>query len=272
MVDSDLAEIYGVETKVFNQAVKRNIARFPESFRFQLTEGEFERLRSQNVTSKTRGGRRYLPYAFTEQGVAMLSSVLRSETAIQVSISIMNAFVEMRRFFTENAGIFQRLDKVELRLIEADHKFNQLFKAIEDKSTRPKQGVFFKGEIYDAWHFVSEIIREAKKSIILVDNYVDDNVLTLLNKRSTGVTAKIYTQNISRQLELDLQKQNSQYPEIGLEKFSDAHDRFLIIDENKLFHFGASLKDLGKKWFAFSEMHWLAIDILQKLKPANEND
>ncbi len=257
MLDSDLAGIYQVETKVFNQAVKRNAERFPENFRFQLTQDEFDaiNLRSQFVTSSLNyGGRRYLPYVFTEQGIAMLASVLRSEVAVKVSIEIMNAFVEMRRMLISNASLFHRLDNIELKQLQADQKFEEIFKALESDKLHSEKGIFYNGQVFDAYAFVSDIIRSAKSSIILLDNYVDDTVLTLLGKRKANVTATIYTKSISNQLRLDLQRYNSQYPPIEIEVFSDAHDRFLIIDQTELYHIGASLKDLGKKWFAFSRM------------------
>ena len=257
MLDSDLAGIYQVETKVFNQAVKRNAERFPENFRFQLTQDEFDtiNLRSQIVTSSLNyGGRRYLPYVFTEQGIAMLASVLRSDVAIKVSIEIMNAFVEMRRMLTRNASLFHRLDNIELKQLQADQKFEEIFKALESDKLHNEKGIFYNGQIFDAYAFISDIIRSAKSSIILLDNYVDDSVLTLLGKRNNSVTATIYTKSITNQLRLDLQRYNIQYPPIEVELFSDSHDRFLIIDNSELYHIGASLKDLGKKWFAFSRM------------------
>lgn len=258
MLDSDLARIYQVETKVFNQAVKRNTDRFPESFCFQLTQEEFDtiNLRSQFVTSSLNyGGRRYQPYAFTEQGIAMLSAVLRSDVAVKVSIEIMNAFVEMRKVLVGNAGLFHRFDKVELKQLEADQKFEEIFKALESGKLHSEKGIFYNGQIFDAYAFVSDTIRSAQSSIILIDNYVDDTVLTLLGKRNNNVSATIYTKSISNQLRLDVQRYNSQYPPVKVEVFSDAHDRFLIIDNSELYHIGASLKDLGKKWFAFSKMN-----------------
>lgn len=257
MLDSDLARIYQVETKIFNQAVKRNTDRFPKNFRFQLTQDEFHtiNLRSQFVTSSLNyGGRRYLPYAFTEQGIAMLSAVLRSDVAVKVSIAIMNAFVEMRKMLVANAALFHRLDKMELKHAEADQKFEEIFKALESGKLHSEKGIFYNGQIFDAYAFVSDAIRTAQSSIILIDNYVDDTVLTLLGKKNNNVTATIYTKSISNQLRLDLQRYNSQYPPIEVEIFSNAHDRFLIIDNTELYHIGASLKDLGKKWFAFSRM------------------
>lgn len=255
MLDSDLASLYQVETKNLNRAVKRNIERFPESFCFQLTEEEVENLRFQFGTSSlNHGGRRYLPMVFSESGVAMASAVLRSEIAVKVSVEIMEAFVEMRRILTSNASLFNRLDKIELKQLEADQKFEEIFKALESDKIHSEKGVFYDGQIFDAYKFVAEIIRNAGRSIILIDNYVDDTVLTLLGKRGQSVTATIYTKNISNQLQLDLQRYNSQYPYIDIHTFAQAHDRFLIIDGTELYHIGASLKDLGKKWFAFSRM------------------
>ncbi|MBP7839688.1 MAG: ORF6N domain-containing protein [Bacteroidales bacterium] len=255
MLDSDLASLYEVETKNLNKAVKRNIERFPASFCFQLTEEEVENLRFQIGTSSLNyGGRRYLPYVFTEQGVAMASAILRSDIAVKVSVEIMEAFVEMRRTIISNASLFHRLDKIELKQLDTDQKFEAIFKAMGSDKLHSEKGIFYNGQIFDAYTFVSDIIRSAKSSIILLDNYVDDTVLTLLGKRNNNVTATIYTKNISNQLRLDVQRYNSQYPPIEIEFFSDAHDRFLIIDDTDLYHIGASLKDLGKKWFAFSRM------------------
>ncbi|ASE60539.1 ORF6N domain-containing protein [Elizabethkingia anophelis] len=255
MLDSDLAALYQVETKNLNKAVKRNIERFPVSFCFQLTEEEVENLRFQFGTSSlSYGGRRYLPYVFTEQGVAMASAILRSDIAVKISVEIMEAFVEMRKMLISNAALFHRLDNIELKQLEADQKFEEIFKALESDKLHSEKGIFYNGQVFDAYAFVSDIIRSAKNSIILLDNYVDDTVLTLLGKRKVNVTATILTKSISNQLRLDLQRYNSQYPPIDIELFSDAHDRFLIIDYTELYHIGASLKDLGKKWFAFSRM------------------
>ncbi len=271
MLDNDLAQVYKVNVKVFNQAVKRNENRFPPEFRFQLTEEEFSNLRSQIVTSSSsHGGRRYLPYAFTEQGVAMLSAVLRSETAVKVSIQIMQAFVEMRRFIQNNAQVFQRLDSVERRQIaietNTEEKFEKVFNALEQTDVPPKQGIFYNGQVYDAHSFTSKLIRSAKKSLVLIDNYIDDSVLTLFIKRSKGVLATIYTRKISKTLALDLKKHNEQYPSITLLEFKNAHDRFLIIDDTAIYHIGASMKDLGKKWFAFSKFEKGAVEMLGKLR------
>ena len=266
MLDSDLASLYQVETKNLNKAVKRNIERFPVSFCFQLTEEEVENLRFQIGTSSlSYGGRRYLPYVFTEQGVAMASAILRSDIAVKVSVEIMEAFVEMRKMLISNASLFHRLDNIELKQLQADQKFEEIFKALESDKLHAEKGIFYNGQVFDAYTFVSDIIRSAKSSITLLDNYVDDTVLTLLGKRNTNVTATIYTKSISNQLRLDLQRYNSQYPSIEVEIFSDAHDRFLIIDSTELYHIGASLKDLGKKWFAFSRMDIEVGRMLQNL-------
>lgn len=255
MLDSDLAALYQVETKNLNKAIKRNIERFPVSFCFQLTEEEVENLRFQIGTSSLNyGGRRYLPYVFTEQGVAMASAILRSDIAVKMSVEIMEAFVEMRRMLISNASLFHRLDNIELKKLEADQKFEEIFKALESDKLHSEKGIFYNGQIFDAYTFVSDIIRNAKNSIILLDNYVDDTVLTLMGKRKNNVAATILTKNISNPLRLDLQRYNSQYPPVDIEVFADAHDRFLIIDHTELYHIGASPKDLGKKWFAFSRM------------------
>ena len=267
MLDSDLATLYQVETKILNKAVKRNLDRFPEKFCFQLTDEESDFLRFQIGTSNVgRGGRRYLPYVFCEQGIAMLSAVLRSDVAVKVSIEIMDAFVEMRRMLISNASLFDRLDNIELKQLQADQKIEQIFKALESDKLHSEKGIFYNGQVFDAYAFVSDIVRSAKSSIILLDNYVDDTVLTLLGKRRDNITATIYTKSISNQLRLDIQRYNSQYAPIEVKSFSDAHDRFMIFDDAELYHIGASLKDLGKKWFAFSRMDIEVGRMLQILK------
>lgn len=251
MLDSDLARLYGVETKVLNQAVKRNIHRFPEDFMFQLTKDEC--LRSQFVTSNGgRGGARYMPYAFTENGVAMLSSVLRSDKAIEVNINIMRAFSAMRNFLMNNAAIFQRMDQLEMKQLRTDEKVDAILDKLGDND-KPKEGVFFNGQIFDAYALVADLIRQAKARIVVIDNYIDDSVLVQLSKRQPGVRVDIYDGQVSKQLRQDVDKHNEQYPGITLYKYTKAHDRFLIIDED-VYHIGASLKDLGRKLFAFSKM------------------
>ncbi len=271
MLDRDLAEMYGVGTKVLNQAVKRNLERFPEVFRFQLDDREKHELVTICDRFKNLKHSSVNPYAFTEQGVAMLSAVLRSETAVKVSIRIMEAFVEMRRFLAVNATLFQRLENVERKQLETDRKIEEILDALGSKSIEPKQGIFYDGQVFDAHVFVSGLIRTAEKSILLIDNYIDERVLALLAKRRDGVKATILTRKISPQLKLDLEKHNAQYPPIEIKEFDRAHDRFLIIDDKDVYHFGASLKDLGKKWFAFSKIDIAALDILNRIK-GNDNE
>lgn len=245
MLDVHLAELYQVDTRTFNQAVKRNEERFPDIFRFQLTENEWLSLRSQFVILNENSGRgqhrKYLPYVFTEQGIAMLSAVLRSEVAVQVSIKIMQAFVQMRHLLQTNSGLVQRLESVERKQLEMSGQLEQVFQSLE--GNKPKmQGVFFEGETFNAYQFVTELVRGAKSSLILIDNYVDDTVLTLFTKRSHNVSVTIYTKQISKQLALDLEKYNSQYAHINVKIFDKSHERFLIIDEKELYHIGDHLK------------------------------
>ena len=272
MVDRDLADIYQVENKRLNEQVKRNLSRFPEAFRFQLIDAEKEQLVANCDRFDSMKHASSNPYVFTEQGVSMLSAVLRSKTAIKVSIQIINAFVEMRHFLHTNANVFARIDSVEKRQLQFESKtgahFEQVFQALE-AAEPPKQGIFYEGQVHDAHTFVSDLIRKANKSLILIDNYIDDTVLTLLTKRKKNVTATIYTKAISRQLALDLEKHNEQYAPVTVEKFKSAHDRFLIIDERDIYHIGASLKDLGKKWFAFSKFESGTLKMLEKIKSAD---
>lgn len=267
MLDRDLAELYGVETKVFNQAVKRNSARFPEDFMFQLTKEEFVNWRSQFVTSnEDKMGLRRAPYAFTEQGVSMLSAILKSSVAVDMSLKIIRSFVAMRKFISSNALLFQKIDTMEKKLLKHDEKFDQLFNAIESKEVKPKEGIFYENQIFDAYVFASDLIKSAKTSIVLIDNYIDESVLLLLSKRADGCKATIYTKTITSQLSLDLKKYNTQYQPIEINELATAHDRFLILDDSEIYHIGASLKDLGKKWFAFSKFEKGAIEMLARLK------
>ena len=304
MIDSDLARLYGVETRVLNQAVKRNIERFPVDFMFQLTKDEAENLRSQIATSNSRSQNvilnldseylksqkvtsnsrsqnatlkqghniKYLPYAFTENGVAMLSSVLRSKTAIEVNIRIMRAFTAMRSFLMSNAHIFQRLETVEhnyllvnRHLSEHDRKFEEILSRLDDKEAEPIEGFFYEGQIFDAYTLISDLVRKADTRIILIDNYVDDRVLKTLDKRKDGVSATVFTNPRNSQINLDIRRHNAQYPEINLRHCSNVHDRFLIIDDTVYF-IGGSIKDLGKKIVAFSQMHQSPDDILSKIR------
>lgn len=255
MIDRDLAELYRVETRALNQAVKRNIDRFPNSFRFQLNDEEFENWKSQNVISNNdKMGLRRPPFVFTEQGIAMLSAILRSQTAIIVSVEIMNAFVALRKSLILQSGILQRIDGIEKKILESDQKFDKIFKALESKDQIPSQGVFFDGQVFDAYEVASRIIRSAKTSIILIDNYIDESTLTHLAKKNQGVKAILLTKSNSKKLELDIQKANEQYGDFEIKSFDKSHDRFLIIDSQEIYHLGASLKDLGKRWFAFSKI------------------
>ncbi|MDE7421959.1 MAG: ORF6N domain-containing protein [Muribaculaceae bacterium] len=304
MIDSDLARLYGVETRVLNQAVKRNIERFPVDFMFQLTKDEAENLRSQIATSNSRSQNvilnldseylksqkvtsnsrlqnatlkqghniKYLPYAFTENGVAMLSSVLRSKTAIEVNIRIMRAFTAMRSFLMSNAHIFQRLETVEhnyllvnRHLSEHDRKFEEILSRLDDKEAEPIEGFFYEGQIFDAYTLISDLVRKADTRIILIDNYVDDRVLKTLDKRKDGVSATVFTNPRNSQINLDIRRHNAQYPAINLRHCSNVHDRFLIIDDTVYF-IGGSIKDLGKKIVAFSQMHQSPDDILSKIR------
>ncbi len=261
MLDRDLAELYGVETKRLNEQVRRNIERFPEEFRLKLTKEELAySLRSQFATLKSGRGAhsKYATYAFTEQGVAMLSTVLKSEIAVQMSIRIMNAFVAMRRFIVSNEKLFHRVDVLE-------NKVDEIFDKLGKGELQPKQGIFFDGQIFDAFLFVTKLLKSATHSITLIDNYIDETTLQLFSVCRKSVPVSIYTRKISANINLAISKFNSQYAQVTLKLFSQSHDRFLIID-GTVYHFGASLKDLGKKWFAFSKMTLSASEIESKLQ------
>lgn len=276
MLDRDLAELYGVETRRLNEQVKRNAERFPEEFYFQLTKDEYESLKSHFATSNTvlvpkerlisqivisntsRGGVRKLPYAFTEQGVAMLSGILRSETAIKVSVQIMNTFVAMRKFLLANAALFQRLDAVERHQLAADKRIDELFTKMERHEIDDKQGIFFQGQIFDAYAFFQNLIQHAEQEIILIDGYVDLSVLERFTQKKQTVHVVIYTKQNpkikSALTELDIAQFNTQYPTLTVQYTTKMHDRFLILDKKEIYHIGASLKDLGKTCFAFSKL------------------
>lgn len=264
MLDSDLADLYYTETKFINRAVKRNASRFPIEFMFQLTEQEWQSLKFQSGTSSDgHGGRRYFPNVFTEQGIAMLSAVLHTETAVKVSIQIMKAFVAMRKSLGQLHGLLQRMEGLELKQLSTDQKIEQIFEIL-DSQIVPRQGIFFEGQLFDAHVFVSNLIKVAKKSIVVVDNYIDETTLLLLSKRNDGVGCSVLTR-INNTLKNDIGKHNKQYPPIELIENNGSHDRFIIIDHKHLYHFGASLKDLGKKCFAFSQMDNLLSEIQTKL-------
>lgn len=278
MLDSDLAILYQVETKTFNQAVKRNIERFPENFRFQLKKEEYDSLRSQFVTSKEgRGGRRYLPYVFTEQGIAMLSAVLRSDIAIQVSIRIMETFVEMRKYMANTSLLYDRMNAIEERQItyqnETNEKFDKVFAYISDHE-ESQQKIFFDGQIYDAFSLLIDLVASATKSLVLVDNYVDVGTLNILSKKKENVSVTIYTVRKTRLSEKDIETFNQQYPKLEVNYTGVFHDRFLIIDDKKAYHIGASFNDAGKKCFAISLLNDSGViyDILQRLDIETEEN
>ena len=261
MIDKDLALLYGVETKQLNRAVQRNIERFPEDFMFQLTKEEC--LRCQFGTLNTGRGQhlKYMPYAFTEYGIAMLSGILRSDTAIAANIRIMRAFADMRKLIRHTPEVFNRIETLEYhhlqmkqKLDETNNKVDMILDKLDSRAeVGEKQGIFYDGQTYDAYTFIADLIRKATRRIVLIDNYIDDTVLTIMAKRKDGIEATIYTGKMSKQLRLDMEKHNSQYPAIDLRIFSKAHDRFMIIDD-KVYLIGASIKDLGKKWFGFTLM------------------
>lgn len=267
LIDRDLAKLYGVETKRLNEQVKRNKERFPIDFCFQLNESEFGKWRSQFATSNSdKMGVRRAPYAFTEQGVAMLASVLKSETAILASVKIMRAFVAMRRFLVHNANLMMRIANLEKHQIETDEKIDAILDKMEEDS--PKllpEAVFPTGCVWDAWTYVSDLVRSAKRRIVLIDNFVDDRVLTMLTKRADGVTATIHTR-YSEQFLTDLKKHNEQYPSIEFIQLPHRHhDRFLIIDD-KVHFLGASVKDMGAGLCAVTAMGIAPEAILELMK------
>lgn len=267
MIDRDLAEMYNVEVKRLNEQVKRNINRFPEVFRFQLLDFEKQELVANCDRFDMLKHASSNPYVFTEQGVAMLSAVLRSEIAVNVSIQIISAFVTMRKHIAIHSGLIQRMDSIERKQLETDQKFEQVFRALEAKEAIPTQGVFFDGQVFDAYELASKIIRSAKQGIVLIDNYIDENTITHLAKKQQNVTVCLLTKSIGKQLLLDIKKANEQYGAFEIKEFSKSHDRFLIIDNNEVYHIGASLKDLGKKWFAFSKMEKHSVEtILHEIK------
>lgn len=257
MLDSDVARLYHYKTKSLNLAVKRNIDRFPEEFCFQLTEKEFESLRFQIETLKIQNGRgqhrKYLPYVFTEQGIAMLAGILRSDIAVKVSINIIKAFIEMRKFLLMNGQVFERLTKIEYQLLEHDKKIDEVFNQLDMKENI-KQRIFFDGQIWDSYNLIVNIIKRADSKIVIIDNYIDDSILEMLSKKKKGVEVVILTSNNSNIIKLDVQKFNKEYPTLKIAKTDKFHDRFIVIDGKELYHCGASLKDLGKKCFAISKI------------------
>ena len=264
MLDKDLAELYGVETNHINQAVRNNQDKFQDDFYFELSDYEFEDLRSKNLTanfSKTRIN----PKVFTEQGIYMLATILKSKIASQVTVYIIKTFANIRKIISQNISMFERFERVEQRLTIHDKNFDRLFEALEDRSLKAKQGIFYDGQIFDAYVFVNDLLKLATTEIILIDNYIDETVFTIFSKYP-NIKIKIFTQNISKQLKLDFEKYQKQYQNIELKGFKNSHDRFLIIDKKNIYHLGASLKDLGKKWFAFSKFEMNTFDVLVRLK------
>ena len=261
MLDSDVTRLYHYETKNVNKAVKRNIDRFPEEFCFQLTENEFETLRFQIGTSKQnlkiddelRGGRRYLPYVFTEQGIAMLAGVLKNDIAVRVSINIIKSFIEMRKFISLNGHVFERLTSIEYKLLEHDKKFDEVFNQLQLEENI-KQRIFFDGQIYEAYSLIVDIIRKANNKILIIDNYIDDSVLKMLAKKNNHVEVVILTSDKSNIDTLDIKKFNKEYPILKVAKTNKFHDRFIIIDNKEMYHLGASIKDLGKKCFGINKI------------------
>ncbi len=287
MIDRDLADLYGVETRRLNEQVKRNKERFPEHFMFQLTKEEQENYETfrdniltidknsdpliSQIATSNKGGNRKPSYAFTEQGVAMLASVLHSDTAIKMSIRIIEAFVAMRRYLMNNAKIFMDIESIKKHQIDSDlhilnneKKIDDVMKLMEKNNTEVSQGIFSEGQIFDAYVFVIDLIRKAKSSIVLIDNYIDETVFIMLDRREEGVSATVYTANFPNRLKLDLEKHNSQYQPIKVEVYNKSHDRFLIIDDD-IYLIGASLKDMGKKMFGFSKLHFSKEEILNRL-------
>lgn len=266
ILDRDLAQLYQVETSQLNRQVKRNIQRFPGDFMFQLTKEEADSLKCQNGTSSWGGDRRALPHAFTEQGVSMLAGLLRSEVAINANIAIMRAFVAMRRFLSANAGMFQRIERLEHRQMLTDQKMEQVLKRMDElaPAITPEQ-IFATGCVWDAWSYVSQLVRSAKQRIILIDNFVDERVLLLLTKRADGVSATIHSR-YTQQFLLDLEKHNGQYEPIGfVQTPHKSHDRFLIIDD-EVYLMGASIKDMGTSLCAITRLEMKPDTIMSLLR------
>lgn len=277
MLDSDVAMLYHYPTKRINETVRRNKERFPKNFCFQLTYMETKNLRSQFATSSLEkenyGGRRTLPYVFTEQGIAMLSGLLKNNIAVEVSINIMNAFVEMRKFIINNTSIFQEVNSVKTKLLEHNRKFDIIFNELQKEQNNGfKQKIFFNGQIYDAYSLIIDIIKKAQNKILIIDNYIDDSILKMLSKKNKNVEVIILTSKNCNLNKLDIKKFNDQYPILKISYTNKFHDRFIIIDNKELYHIGASLKDLGKKCFAISKIEDVEyIEKLNKISTHYEN-
>ena len=256
MLDSDVAKLFCYKTKELNRNVRNNIERFPKYYCFQLTEEEYKSLRCKNFTLNKNGRgqhRKYLPYVFTEYGITMLAGLLKSEIAVKVSIKIVNAFIEMRKFISSNSQVFERLTNVEYKLLEHDKKFDEIFDSLQ-KEENFKQKTFFQGQIYDACRLIIDIIKRAKRKITIIDNYIDDSILKMLVKKNKDVEVVIITSNKSKLSSLDIQKFNQEYPILKISKTNKFHDRFILIDNKEVYHCGASIKDFGKKCFAINRI------------------
>jgi len=262
MLDSDVARLYHYETRRINETVKRNSERFPIEFCFQLTSKEYETLKSQIATSNIRGGKQKLPYVFAEKGILMLSGLLKNEVAIEVSIKIVEAFVEMRKFLSSNGQLFERLTNVEYKLLEHDKKFDQIFDQLQHEENI-KQKIFYEGQIYDAYSLIIDIIKKANKKILIIDNYIDDSVLKMLTKKNKNVEVVILTSDKCNIQKIDIQKFNKEYPLLKVAKTNKFHDRFIVIDNKEMYHLGASIKDLGKKCFGINKIE--DIEIINKV-------
>ena len=263
MLDFDLADLYEIPTKSFNQSVQRNSKRFPTDFIFRLNAHEFDELVTNCDRFNNQKHRSTFPLAFTELGISMLSSILNSQTAIDLNILIIRVFVALRKDYYFNKTLLQRVSNVESILFEHQKKFNAL--ETNTNYLQPATGIFFNDQVFDAYVFSSELICKAKKSLILIDNYIDETTLLQLSKRNEKCRCTIYTERMSDTLRLDLEKHNSQYQPIEIRILKNAHDRFLILDEKELYHIGASLKDLGKRWFAFSRMDGFLNEVLEHI-------
>ncbi|MDX9900202.1 MAG: ORF6N domain-containing protein [Aliarcobacter sp.] len=267
MLDSDLAQLYGVETKRINEAVKNNPDKFPDDFYFEATDDELENLRSK-ISTSSWGGNRYSPKLFTEQGIYMLATVLKSKVATNITVMIIRTFANMRRLIKSNDFYSHQLKELEKRQliyeIKSDDKFDKIFNALENKQLHPTNGIFYNGQIFDAYVFISDLIKIANESIVLIDNYVDDTTLTLFSKNQ-NIKIQIFTSTISKQLQLDINKYNQQYNNLEVKITKNFHDRFIILDDCDVYHIGASLKDLGNKIFAFSKISIDCNDILKRL-------
>ena len=287
MLDSDVAMLYHYSTKRINETVNRNKQRFPENFCFKLNEKEYEVLRCQNISlnndtikecfdnsslrsqiatlneNMSRGKhRKYLPYVFTEQGIAMLSGLLKNNIAIQVSINIMNAFVEMRKFLMLNGQVFERLTSMEYKLLDHDKKFDIVFDLLQNEENI-KQKIFFQGQIYDAYSLIIDIIKKANNKILIIDNYIDDSILKMLTKKKDNVEVVIFTSNHSNIQNIDIQKFNTEYPTLKVAKTNKFHDRFIVLDNTEMYHLGASIKDLGRKCFGINKIE--DMEIIEKI-------